>query len=831
MPNFIFEPEKAEIFQITKRKKSYHSFIFKFLRLIVWFLGFLAIILWLIHLLGILQIEAAFLGLGLLLISAAAAILFLNSFYNFYFGYIPQKISSDFAKTQIVNLAEFLDPEAAEAVMEASHEARKRGLKSLNGLVLFLAFLKNRRILYILARAGINLRKLSAETNQSSEFIEAVKIAANFAQKEEHEQIGVGDLFYGLSQTDDFLKKVCTELFLNPEDVANIVYWENTVFSEQKERKKFLSSEFLAKTGGLGRDWAYGYTPTLSRYSFDISEAISRAGLALHIIGHQREISEIERILARSGKHNVLLVGEPGVGKKTCVLGFTQQIQKGRTLRPLRYKKLIQLDLGRLLSGDPSVIEAKLVAILNEAVTAGNIILFVEDIHNLFGGEQTKIGAINASEVLIPYLQSFNLQLIGTTSYQEFHKYIEPNSSLAGNFERIEVLEPSDKDTIRILEDVVPFIEARSKIMFTYEALKETVKLSKRYIANRPFPEKAIDLLDEIAVFVASKTGDKLVNPDHVQQVVSEKTKIPTGEVKESEREKLLNLESFLHQRVIDQDEAIIAIAEAMRRARAGLKTEKKPIGSFLFLGPTGVGKTETARTLAESYFGSEKSMSRLDMSEYKTPQVLDRLIGTAEGGEGILTAQIKENPFCLLLLDEIEKAAPDVLNLFLQILDEGRLTDRTGRKVDFSNTIIIATSNAGAELIRQSIKAGDTPGVLREKLLEHLQQKGIFRPEFLNRFDGVISFKPLGMQEIYQIAELILGRLAAKLKAEKEIELEVAPEAIQKLAQLGYTPEMGARPMQRVISDKVENWLAEKLLKNEIQKGQKVVFGEKDMI
>ena len=297
------------------------------------------------------------------------------------------------------------------------------------------------------------------------------------------------------------------------------------------------------------------------------------------------------------------------------------------------------------------------------------------------------------------------------------------------------------------------------------------------------------------------------------------------------EREKLLNLESFLHQRVIDQDEAIIAIAEAMRRTRAGLKAEEKPIGSFLFLGPTGVGKTETARTLAESFFGSEKSMSRLDMSEFKTPQAMDRLIGTAEGGEGVLTSQIKENPYCLLLLDEIEKASSDVLNLFLQILDEGRLTDRTGRKVDFSNTIIIATSNAGAELIRQSIKAGDTPGVIREKLLEHLQREGIFRPEFLNRFDGVISFKPLGMNEIYQIAELILGRLADKLKAEKEITLEVQPEAIQKLAQLGYTPEMGARPMQRVISDKVENWLAGKILRREIQKGQKVIFTKQDIV
>ena len=820
----IFEPEKAEIFQIAKKKKSYNSFIFKFLRGIIWILGFLAIILWLIHFLGIIQIDSSFLGLGLLLISIATATLFLGSFYNFYFAWIPKKISADFSsKTQAVNLAEFLDIESAEAVMEARRKP----------VVLFLALLKNKRVLYILARAGVDINKIVAsfQNARSPKLLETVKVAADFAIKEKHEQIQIGDLFYGLAQTDDFLKKVFSDLSLDAADIANIVYWENEVFRGQKEREGFFGSAFFAKTSGVGRDWAYGYTPVLSQHSFDISEAIRRAGLALHIIGHQREISEMERILARSGKHNVLLIGEPGVGKKTCVLGFTQQIQKGRALRPLRYKRLVQLDLGRLLSGDPQIIEAKLVKTLNEAISAGNIILFVEDIHNLFGSELAKIGAINASEVLIPYLQSSNLQLIGTTTYGDFHKYIEPNSSLAANFEQIEVLEPPDKDTIRILEDTVPFIEARNKIMFTYEALKEIVKLSKRYIANRPFPEKAIDLADEVAVFVASKAAEKAVIPEHVQEVVSEKTKIPTGEVKEMEREKLLNLESFLHQRVIDQDEAIIAIAEAMRRTRAGLKAEEKPIGSFLFLGPTGVGKTETARTLAESFFGSEKSMSRLDMSEFKTPQAMDRLIGTAEGGEGVLTSQIKENPYCLLLLDEIEKASSDVLNLFLQILDEGRLTDRTGRKVDFSNTIIIATSNAGAELIRQSIKAGDTPGVIREKLLEHLQREGIFRPEFLNRFDGVISFKPLGMNEIYQIAELILGRLADKLKAEKEITLEVQPEAIQKLAQLGYTPEMGARPMQRVVSDKVENWLAGKILRREIQKGQKVIFTKQDIV
>lgn len=832
MANFIFEPKKTEIFQIARKENVYNQPLFKFLRVIIWFLGLLDLFIWVINIIGLMVFESYILGFALILISISMALLLIQNFYQFYFNYQPKMLSDEALRAQAVNMADFLSVGAIQIILEGL----KIGRGSLTTGNVLLAFLKNDRGLYILARAGINpsqFREIisSQSVDFPKSFNQAVEIATEFAQKEKHAQIEIGDLFYGLSQADSAFQKICTQLNLRPEDIANIVYWERSVYSEWKSRKRFFSAEFLEKTGGVGREWAYGYTPTLSRYSYDISQVVAQAGLGLHIIGHSQEIDETERILSRSGKHNVILIGEPGVGKKTAVLGFIQKIKRDRISRVLRYKHLIQLDLGRILGGDPAVVEQRLVASLNEALSAGNIILFIEDIHSIFGGSETKIGAIDASEVLVPYLQSSNLQLIGTTTFSDFHKYIESNSSLAAHFEKIEVTEPTEINTIRILEDAVPTIEGRNKIMVTYEAIKEVVKLAKRYIFNKPFPEKAIDLLDEVAVFVASNTSDKAITPEHVQKVVSGKTKIPTGEVQAEEKEKLLNLEQVLHQRVIDQNEAISAIAESMRRARAGLKKEEKPIGTFLFLGPTGVGKTETARALAANFFGSEKSMSRLDMSEFKTPQGMDRLIGTAEGGEGVLTSQIKENPYCLLLLDEIEKAHPDVLNLFLQVLDEGRLTDRLGRTVNFSNTIIIATSNAGAELIRQSIKAGEQPEILREKLLEYLQKEGIFRPEFLNRFDGVISFKPLGTQEIYQIAQLMLGRLAKKLKEEKEVDLAVSSEAILKLATLGYNPEMGARPMQRVIADKVENWLAEKILKNEIQKGQKVVFSEKDVV
>ena len=849
MANYIFAPEQAEIFKISRKEKSYNQSFKKVLRGLIWFLGAVTIMLWLIDILKLVEVSSAVLGLSLIIISTAAVLLMIHSFKVYLFRYIPKVLTANSLAGENINLAEYLSLDAAKVISAGRREAQKRKQPSLNTIVLFLALLKNQCVLYILARAGINLPQFSddlqtalsagfgqgekgekTESDFTNSLIEAVKLAADFALTEKHRQVEVADIFYGLSQTDEFLKKVFFAYNLKTEDLANIVYWENSVFSEQERRKKFISPEFWSKTGGIGREWSFGYVPNLEKYSADISESIKRTGLGLHIIGHNREIRELERILSRSGKNNVLLIGEPGVGKKTAVLGFVQQILKDRAARVLRYKRLVQLDLGRLLAGDPAQIEAKMVVALNDAVSAGDIILFVEDIHSLFGGGQSKIGAVDASEVLIPYLQSSNLQLIGTTTFADYHKFIESSSSLAANFEKIEVSEPDEAATIRILEDTVPFIEGRNKVLVSYRAISEIVKLSKRYIVGKPFPEKAIDLLDEVAVYVALKTKDKMVLPEHVQKIVSEKTKIPTGEVEASEKEKLLNLEQFLHQRVIDQEEAIKSIAEAMRRARAGLKTEDKPIGSFLFLGPTGVGKTETARALAESFFGSEKSMSRLDMSEYRTPQSQDRLIGTVDGGEGVLTYQIKENPYCLLLLDEIEKAHPDVLNLFLQVLDEGRLTDRLGRTVDFSNAIIIATSNAGAELIRESVKAGEAAEMLREKLLEYLQRQGIFRPEFLNRFDGVISFKPLTVDEIYQVAELMLKKIAANLKQEKEIELVVQSPAVRRLAQLGYNPEMGARPMQRVITDKVENWLAERLLRGDIKKGDRVEFSEKDI-
>ncbi|HLC38524.1 MAG TPA: ATP-dependent Clp protease ATP-binding subunit [Patescibacteria group bacterium] len=841
MPNYLFNPEKSKIFQTAKIEKLYHQFYIKIIQVLVWVLMFLGIVIWILNLLELYEFNNRILGLALAIISTGVFLIILDSYFNFLFKFSNSNLAK-IKSMESVNWADFIDLEVAQIVNAAEKIASKAKNHNLTTLGIFLGSLKNRKISYLLARAGINLKNFQNEFqasvaySQSSEMENKSHIlslwleAANFAISQRHTRIQVGDLFYALTKTEAFLQKIMFTLDLKIEDMANLVHWQNLVFQRFENQRRFFSPDYFEKTGGIGREWSYGYTPNLNLISFDITSQIQKTGSNLHMVGHQLEIEEMERILSRSGKNNILLVGEPGVGKNTIVLGFAKRICQNRALKSLRYKKIFKLDMGRLLAGEPAEIEAKLVTALNEAVAAGDIILFIENIETLFGGGESKIGAIDASEILAPYLGSTALQLIGTCSYRDYHQFVEAKPIIAGGFEKIEVAEPNEITTIKILEEVTPFIEGQYQIFTSYQALREIVKLAKRYLTDKPFPEKAIDLLDEVAVYVSSKTTDKLVQPVHVQKIVADKTKIPTEQVQAAEKEKLLNLEQFLHQRVIGQNEAVKAISEAMRRARTGLKSEKKPIGSFLFLGPTGVGKTETAKALAESFFGSENSMSRLDMSEFKMHEALDRLVGTPNSGEGVLTAKIKENPYCLLLLDEIEKAHPDVLNLFLQVLDEGQLTDRLGRKVNFTNTIIIATSNAGAELIRENIKVRTDPSVLKEKLLEYLQHGGIFRPEFLNRFDDVISFKPLEISEIQQVCQLILVKLAKRLKDEKEIVLGVAPDAVAKLAQLGYDPEMGARPMQRVIADKVENWLAERLLRGEIIKGQKVIFRLNDI-
>lgn len=636
------------------------------------------------------------------------------------------------------------------------------------------------------------------------------------------------ELLVSLSVHSRFFKSFLFERKLDVNDIRRLVSWERSLDRDIKTRKQFWSKDNLLSHRGIGKDWASGFTVTLDEYATDVTSIIS--GFNARLYGRTQETQMIERILSRAGENNCVVVGDPGVGKKTIVYALAKNIQEGKTLPALAHKRVLELDLQAVLAGASAAgeIESRLKKILNEAVGAGNVILLIDDIHTLFDPKPST-GTIDATALITPYLGSSMLQIIGLCTYEGYHETIGSNPSLEKSFEKVEIRESSKEDVFSIIQDVVPRIEAHNQVLMTYQALKKAVELTDRYIKEIPFPEKAIDVLQEAAVYAQSKRRSSMVMPEDIEEVVHQKTEIPVGQIALAEKQVLLDLEKVLHRRVIGQEEAISAVANSLRRARSGITSEKKPIGSFLFLGPTGVGKTETARALASVYFGSEKHMLRFDMSEYQQPDSIDRLIGGGEESAGQLTMAVLENPFSLVLLDEIEKAHPQILNLFLQVLDDGRLTEASGRTVDFTNTIIIATSNAGAELIRQSVEQFRMEN-LKERLLHELQSKAIFKPEFLNRFDAVIIFKPLSQEQTEAVTELLLADLNRRLQGQ-DLKVAVTPGLVKKIAELGYDPEYGARPLKRVIQDRIENLVAKKVLAGEVSRGEVITIHPEELV
>ena len=734
------------------------------------------------------------------------------------------------------NLADRLDNESVEYLLMARELSAKRSNR-VDSAILWLALNKCQAGRYFIIRCGFEspeeysglLTEYWTAQQQAEEWPPELMQAITKLSADSH-QIHISDLLAELVRGTELWQIILTLKKLDVKDAAAILGW-------YKKHKALAARQYFwekeTAEGAIGRDWSYGYTPNLLLYAHDISTIVADAH-PIVIYGRENEVSQLENVLAKSDANNAILVGEQGVGKSTIVRALGQKIIKGAVAPTLLHKHIWELDTGRILAGagEPGSIEARLKAVLDESVSAGNIILFIGNLQSLMSREQ-KTGAINASAILLPYLRGHGLQIVGESSVETYHRDIEANPDVASSFERIDVNVPKKEDVVYVLEDTVPVFEYKYNVIFTFPAIKETVTVSDRYIHDKPFPAKAIALIDSIATD-ASQRGIRIVTPEIVDKVASIKADVPVGEASETEKEKLTNLESILHKRVIGQNEAVTAVSSALKRARAGLRPEGKPIGTFLFIGPTGVGKTETAKALAEAYFGSEQKLIRLDMSEYQGPDATSKLIGAAAmagqlGEQGILTKAIKDNPFTVVLLDEIEKANKDVLNLFLQVLDDGRLTDGMGRTVDFSNAIIIATSNAGAEMIRQSIKQNEPYEALTKRLLDYLQQSNIFKPEFLNRFDAVVAYRPLTLEELLKIVDIMIARVAAGLKV-KNIALEVAPAAKQKLVQMGYDPVYGARPLWRVVQTKLENPLAEKLLRDEIPEGSTVTIDSDDI-
>lgn len=745
------------------------------------------------------------------------------------------------------NLAEGLGTSTAEIVLKSIDLAKANQFTEVEPILLLAALEENQDGKYMLLRCGFGLEKDMSQTiaqaiakipkgnvdqvGFSQEIIAVMQAGKENAIKNKRSEISSGDILLGLIQKSDVFKRLMFEIKIEEADVAEVIEWYEHI-KEYQLRHKTPFWEKEGVIGGIGRDWSFGYTQMLNQFAKNLNTEVEFSG-EVRVYGRNAEIEEIEKVLSKTGKNNVLLVGEPGIGKKTIVKGFVSRIIKGQVLPSLKYNQVFQVDTGALLSGSgqDGDIALRVKKIFNEAARAGNVILFFDNFHALVSREQG-VGQVNTAEIILPYLDGV-VNVIGATDLKNYHKNIEANPGVAAAFEKVEVKEPGVNETVEILQEMIPFVENRDGVFWPFQALKESVRVADRYIHNKPFPEKAIGIVDDVSVAVA-KSGQKIIFTKAIDDLVSRQLEVPVTQAEGEEAKKLLNLEAFLHQRVIGQDEAISAVANAMRRARSGIQSKQRPIGTFLFLGPTGVGKTETSKALAEAYFGSDKSMIRVDMSEFQEQSSIYRLIGSppaagAEGEKGQLTTAVSDNPFSLILLDEIEKAHRDILTLFLQVFDDGRLTDGTGKVIDFTNTIIIATSNAGSELIRQNVIKGIGGEQMKKDLLDFLQKQGIFRPEFLNRFDAVVAFHPLTQDQIAQVATLMLDSLA-KTMAEKEITLQFTPAAVQKLSKIGFDPVYGARPMRRAIQDKVENVLATSILQNKIPRGSQVTIDEKDI-
>jgi ATP-dependent Clp protease ATP-binding subunit ClpC len=560
----------------------------------------------------------------------------------------------------------------------------------------------------------------------------------------------------------------------------------------------------------------------LFKFTEDLTR-MAKEGKLLPVIGREKEIHRVIQILGRKFKNNPVLIGDPGVGKTAIVEGLAQKIVKGEVPSFLKNKKLLKLDMGRIIAGTKFRGEfeermKKLIDALKK--NSSQYILFIDELHTVVGAGAAE-GAVDAANLLKPELARGEMQVIGAATINEYRKYVEKDKALARRFQPVLIGEPSVEETIEILKGIRKEFEKHHGVTITDEALVAAAKLGARYITDRFLPDKAIDLIDEAAAAKRLSEDQKLVDENDIAKVVEQWTGIPVSRMMESEREKLVNLEQLLHRRVIDQEDAVSTIARTIRKARAGLKDPKRPSGVFLFLGPTGVGKTELAKALAEVLFGTEDALIRIDMSEYTEKHSVSRLIGAPPGYVGYeeggqLTEAVRRRPYSVILLDEIEKAHPEVFNVLLQVFDDGRLTDGKGNTVDFRNTIIIMTSNIASQQILDALEEGITnlTGLIEDEMRRH------FKPEFINRIDAAIIFKPLNLEHMKKIVELQLKRLEERIKEQKR-NIVFTEAAKEYLANRGYLPAMGARPLRRIIENEVESILADKIISGEFAEGE----------
>jgi ATP-dependent Clp protease ATP-binding subunit ClpC len=780
-----------------------------------------------------------------------------------------------------VDITQFFSDATSELLQRAAQQAVEWGSLDLTSEHLLYAALEDNVVRRVLEETGADPEGLRAQLEEEVQKGSRTDVAPSLAPDAKRALLAAYDESQALGAS-----------YIGPEHVLLALAADDESEAGRLLNRFGLSHTTLrgavvrgVEAGGEAREPASS-TPTLDEYSRDLTQ-MAREGKLDPVIGRAEEVETTIEVLSRRTKNNPVLIGDPGVGKTAIVEGLAQRIVNDEVPETLANNRVLQLDLAGLVAGTQyrGQFEERLKKVIDEAQASEALVLFIDELHTVVGAGAAE-GSMDASNMLKPALARGELHVVGATTVDEYRKNIEKDAALERRFQPVLVGEPTVDDTIDILRGLKDRYEAHHRVKITEEAIIAAAELSDRYINDRFLPDKAIDLMDQSAarVRLRSKTKpedtraleeevrrltrekdqavaaedferapelrDRLearrseleearqgrrpvaeVTAEDIAEVVSRATGIPVSQLTQEERERLFRLEEQLHERVVGQEEAVEAVAEAIRRARAGLGDPDRPIGSFLFLGPTGVGKTELARTLAEALFGEEAAMVRIDMSEFQERHTVSRLVGAPPGYVGYeeagqLTEAVRRRPYSVLLLDEIEKAHPDVFNILLQILDDGRLTDSQGRTVDFKNAVIIMTSNMGAERIQESARRDESFDELQEDMMQIIRSQ--LRPEFVNRIDEIIVFRALTKEQIVEIARLLLDRTRRRLHAQ-DIEVEFTEEAVEFIADEGFDPEFGARPLRRAIQRRVDNELSRMVLGGSLNPGDRVVVGAEE--
>lgn len=729
------------------------------------------------------------------------------------------------------DFSQLCSDDVLQAVEQAYVLASKFGHKYIEPLHLFVGALDAPQTSIVLSRLGITFesiqdsigrrlqtRELGKPTTLGESAERALFESFVHATQDERPQIFVLDIL-GVAYTKDaYLQELFLDKGVDETTFRNMIVWLD-IHERMRERyQTFQEASFFKPTGPMNRAMTSVATPMLDAISEDLTAAAVKGHLPF-MVDREQEMKELFQII-EGGKQSVVLVGSEGVGKTTMLAGVAERMVLETVPDSLKDHRFVRLSIPHLISGANEVqAQERLLRVLSEVSKSRNIILAITDIDQLLQPSTQTLAS-----TLVDFLSRSGTFVVATTIPQKYTEFVE-QSVFGRVFQKVDINEPDQNQSIHMLQSKIGGIEHEHNVVFTYKAVEQAVSLSHRFMHETYLPKKAIDVAQQVALAVAKERGaNALVTEEDVAKIVTEKTGVPNTAVKSEEKDVLLHLEDTLHKRVIGQDEAVKAVSSALRRARTQLTSQQRPIAAFLFLGPTGVGKTELAKAVSQTYFGSEEGMIRLDMSEYQEPRSIERLIGApGTSTPGLLTESVRKQPFSLVLLDEFEKAHPDILNIFLQVFDDGRLTDVTGRTIDFTNTIIIATSNAGTAYIQKAIEESEDLDTIKTHLIED-ELSGIYRPELLNRFDGIIVFKPLTQDDVQEIAKIFIAQVSKKLEP-KGIHFRAQDEAIVELAQKGFDPAFGARPLRRVIQEEVDNAIANALLEGNVKRRDTIVL------